>query len=139
MGVFAGAGNPAGSGGTAGVGTGVSYIGDHAYAMSGTFTLGDGGSVTCIDFTTPSTAYIDANIQAGFVTRSNDDTRFEVKVNGEVVASSIYNNTYSDNPVNTSGFRLIFGPSARVQILAVKSSGTADDTVVMWMRGRVYS
>ena len=37
MAVIAGAGNPAGSGGTSGIGKGLTYVGNFAYAYSGAF------------------------------------------------------------------------------------------------------
>ena len=61
MAIIAGAGNPAGSGGTAGTGKGLNYVGDHAFAYSGEISAtGDtsGATVTMLDFTTGGTLFV---------------------------------------------------------------------------------
>ena len=109
----------------------------YCYAASGVFVLGSGATVTAIDFVTPNNSYIIANVQAGFTTRSNDDTRFQVEIDDNIICSAIYNNSYSDSPVTTSGFKVILPPNVRVKIIAHKITGTVNENIVMWLEGKV--
>jgi hypothetical protein len=134
-----GAGNPVGGSNPAGIGTSINYIGNHVYGYSGTVTLGDGATVTCLDFTSGSSNYIIAKVQAGFTSRSNDDTNFVVKIDGQLVCSSLFNNTFSDSPVTIGAMEIIIPPSSRVQLQAIKIVGTNNDTLQMWLTGRQYA
>jgi hypothetical protein len=116
---------------------GLSTLGDHAYAMSGPFTIGDAAVVTALDFTTGSTSYIRADIQAGFVNRSNDDNRLSVKINGETVSSMQFSNTFGEYP-GLGWMVVMLPPSSRIEIIGTKVSGTNDDSMVVWLTGRKY-
>ena len=82
MGIFAG-GNPAGSGGTSGTGTGLTYILDRAFAYSGTVTC-DNNDVTMLNFTTGGFIIV-ARWQPFFTgaTNTTNNMIWRMNVNGE--------------------------------------------------------
>ena len=81
-----GAGNVAGSGGTAGTGKSLNYIGDHIFATSGETTTAGGGSAdaTLFDFTTGS-SYIVGQIDFANDVKANYLTLLDLEFNGESV------------------------------------------------------
>ena len=69
MALIAGAGNPVGSGGTAGTGTGINYIGEHAFAYSGTVAIAPNSFTRMLRFNMgPQYLSWDFSIRRGFYT-----------------------------------------------------------------------
>jgi hypothetical protein len=133
-----GAPNVSGGSNPAGTGTSLNYIGNHVYATSGAFTIGDGDVVTALDFTTDSQSYIVADIQAGFVNRSNDDNGISVKINGETISSMQFSNTFGEYP-GLGAMIIMLPPSSRIQVIGTKINGTTNDSCTVWLSGRVYA
>jgi len=115
---------------------GLSTLADHAYAFSGAFTLGASGVVTALDFTTGK-SYIRADIQSGFVNRSNDDNRLSVKINGETISSMQFSNTFGEYP-GLGWMNVMLPPNSHIEIIGTKVNGTTDDSMVVWLTGRKY-
>ena len=132
-----GGGNPVGGSNPSGTGSIINYLGNHAYAYSGEITSGSGTTKTMLDFVVASNNYIDATIQFGFGgARSNDDERGEIYIDGELVASNIYNNNYERSELND--FKVLLAPQTHVEVKMVKVSGSGDVPSFAWLRGRVY-
>tara|TARA_Y100001963_G_C6654650_1_gene387436 strand:- start:62 stop:451 length:390 start_codon:yes stop_codon:yes gene_type:complete len=125
-----GASNPVG------VGSSINFIGNYAYAYSGQLNS-TSGSITLLDFVVPNANFIDATVQFGFGgTRSNDDERAEIYIDGELVAANLYNNNYERAELND--FKVLLAPNAHVEIKIVKVSGSGTVPSFAWVRGRVY-
>jgi len=79
-----GAGNP--TGGTAGVGKGLNYIGDHAFAYSDSITPTGGASAdtVALQFATGS-GYIVAKVQASCTAVGNEDRYTDILFNNQAV------------------------------------------------------
>ena len=131
-----GGGNPV-SGNPAGTGSSINYVGNHAYAYSGEITSGSGTTETMLDFTIAANSYVNATIQFGFGgSRSNDDERVEIYVDGELVAANVYNNNYERAELND--FKVLLAPESHVEVKIVKVSGTGNVPSFAWLQGRVY-
>ena len=135
MAILAG-GNPAGSGGTAGVGKGLNYIGDHAYGNSGLVqTAGDNTYSTAMEFTIGG-GYIVAKIQLCPASGNADDLAFRILVDDQAVAEF-----YTANPpneFNPNPVPFLIQPYSKVTIEIKNGQGsTARDTYIMIV-GRVY-
>jgi len=130
-----GAGNPAGSGGSAGVGKGLNYIGNHAFAYSGEHSATAGGFTTMLNFTTGN-GYVVANVTFGNTSSAADHIEFEIIVNGKTImaaAGDVIGEGYPLNP-----FEILIPPYAKIEVKTINASGGADRTVFAAITGRVY-
>jgi len=115
---------------------GLSIVGQHAYAYSGSIINGDGETDTLLEFDTPK-SYIVAKFEVGFGgAKSNDDSRVEIAFNGVDVCANQYNNTFEVS--DTRVFNVLLPPLTKVKAQVVKLSGTANVPVFLWISGRVY-
>jgi len=135
MAIVAGAGNPAGSGGTAGVGTSLNYIGDHAYAFSGVVNDSSSGSAatTALKFSTGSN-YIVGTIDMIIDETLNNQQYVDVRINGE----SVFKGSWDAEPNQLSGRPLtqIILPS--YADCEIKWGSSADRNATIIFVGRVY-
>ena len=129
-----GAGNTAGSN-PAGTGTGLNYIGDHAYAYSGTHAATAAGHTTMLEFVTGE-SYIVANFTFGNTSVSGDHIEFEIQVNSEVIMACIGDAIGESFPLNS--FQLLLPSYSKITITTVNASGGADRSVFASISGRVY-
>jgi len=138
MALLGGGGSPNVSGGNpSGTGSGLNYIGEHVYAMSGAIAA-DNSNTTLLDFTTGGQAYIVAEIQIGSETGSADDFRYSILFNGETIMDNYANNTSQTHPNFAYPFKVIIPAETRVTIKADnQASATARNTYCTLM-GRVY-
>jgi len=119
-----------------GASKGLSILGEHAYAYSGSIINGVGETDTLLEFDTPK-LYMITKFEVGFGgAKSNDDSRVEIALNGVDVVANQYNNTYE--VADTRVFNLLLPPLTKVKAQVVKLSGTDDNPVFLWMSGRVY-
>ena len=131
MAILGGAGNTAGSNPT-GVGKGLNYIGDHAYAYSGSIASGGvGPNTTMLDFTTGGSYLV------GWLTFSNDvdgaaAVAFDMSIDGSTVTLLQEDNSSTDRALK---FYVLIPAYAHVVIKwGVSTSNNATATLV----GRVY-
>jgi len=129
-----GGGNPLGSGG-AGVGKGLNYLENHAYATSGSIDAPN-VETTLLEFQLGG-HYIDSRIQVTNGSGSNDDINYKVYLNGQIVGQWYFTSAVNI-PEPAMPFLLIIPPYAKVKVTAINvssSSGRAQTAVVT---GRVY-
>jgi len=88
MGIIAGAGNPAGSGGSAGTGKGLNYIGAYAFAYSGEVSVNN-VETDLLNFSTGSGVII-ATLNFNKNTGDGDDIQYQAYVNSEVIQGWIH-------------------------------------------------
>ena len=131
-----GAGNPVGGSNPSGIGTGLNYIGNHAYAYSGLVAIND-GAPTMLDFSTGN-SYVNAVFDYGNCTTSGDDIQFKINLNGETIMV-----THTRGPVNSGNAGLqpniIIPPYSRIQITGTNFSSSTDRLCVVSIVGRVYA
>ena len=124
-----------GSGGTAGVGKGVNYVGEHAFAYSGNVAA-TSDETTLLEFSTGS-SYLVGTVQVSSGDDSNDDLRMVLYLNGEIISAEIYTNTYNAYVDGYNDKAIIIPPysifKATIDVLA----GTPTN-VQMMFKGRVY-
>lgn len=125
MAVIAGAGNPAGSGGTSGIGKGLTYVGNFAYAYSGAFADSQTPQ-TVLDFSTGSRIIKGILQFNAFVKEDNpsDGSRgtCTIEMDGQVIAILKADGLEDDTP-NVATQELIIPPFTRLTA-KIDSSGT---------------
>jgi hypothetical protein len=140
MPLIGGGGSPnvSGGGNPAGTGTSITYIGDHAYAYSGTIAVGS-GNTTMLDFTTAANTYIMAEVEFhGDISGvGNAETVFLIKMDGQDISKTEWNATV-DHTLMDTPTRLLLPPATRVQVQMAQASG-GDINFQATMTGRVYA
>ena len=134
-----GAGNVAG-GNPAGTGTSLNYIGNHAYAYSGTFgaTTGD---QTMLNFTTGA-AYVWGKIYCNGGVQQDDPSTgiissWELSLDGQVIALMKTESATEDMPTTVEN-KILIPPYSKVQ-LVIRASGTGSQTLSSAVfTGRAY-
>jgi len=129
-----GAGNP--TGGTAGVGKGLNYVGEHVYAYSGIVTDAASGtaSVSALDFRTGS-GYIIAKLSILSDETGSAGLYTKIELNGENIFRLNIDATASGAHQFDNPFRLLIPAYSRFH-LYVGSNDTVDFTA--FIVGRVY-
>lgn len=132
-------GNPIGGSNPAGTGSGINYIGNHAYAHSGAIAS-DTSFTTNLNFSTGPT-YIDSVIDLmGPVVEADpgDGTNsiFRIKYNDEIVAEVKINTNPEASPTMYK-LNMIIPPYTKV-VIDCKSTHTGQTTAIA-VRGRVYA
>jgi len=133
---LAGAGNPVGGSNPSGIGSGFNYIGDHAYAYSGTVSV-SGSLTTMLDFTTGSSSYWvgDFRIEGEFDDIAGSTLQVKVSMDEQtIMLAKTTEDRYGDRPE----ISLIIPPSTRVQIQALQNTGGDLDFQAILV-GRVYA
>tara|TARA_Y100001951_G_C11116017_1_gene170128 strand:- start:177 stop:575 length:399 start_codon:yes stop_codon:yes gene_type:complete len=130
-----GGGNPVG-GNPAGTGTGLNYVGNHAYAYSGTQSATN-VPVTLLDFT------IGAHYVKGIIqfyqppNQGTDNMGFDVSINGEKVYGIEFVQGADSGRYNE--MVVIIAPYDHIQITSNNFSGTSGREVGVNIVGRVYA
>ena len=128
-----GAGNVAG-GNPSGTGTGLNYIGEHAYANSGVVEV-DTNFIELLNFSTGNN-YIMAKQQIYSNTIAGADIFLKVSINSELIIASAYNQQGQLDPTGYTPNEILIPPQSTVKIEMKVISGTANlSTTVV---GRVY-
>jgi len=130
-----GAGNVAG-GNPAGTGTGLNYLGEHAYAYSGNVTFGTGDYTSLLNFTTGGT-YIVGYFQVSSTSGSGVNTDSRILLNGEAIMQNEYGSTGPTAPDAGNPTYIIVPPYSNVKFDFVSQSG--DLTFQVMFTGRVYA
>ena len=128
-----GAGNTAG-GNPPGTGSGINYVGNHAYAYSGNVAV-DNNITTLLQFNTQNN-YVMANIQLEYFDASSDNMKFIVNINSEEVAAGILTgrveNWYND-------LQVLIPPYSDVTVTAFNNTGATLTGVGVSLTGRNYA
>ena len=119
----------------ASTGKGIRYIGQHAYAYSGSHPATAAGHTAMLDFTSQS-GYLIAKIAFGNTSVSGDHIEFEIKLNGVIVMAAIADAIGESFPLND--LRILIPPNTHVEITTINASGGADRAVFVSLSGRVY-
>jgi len=141
MALIAGAGNPTGGSNPSGTGTGINYIGNHAYVSPGALAASTSETVIA-NFATGAeyivgTLTFNAGVQLDN-TADIDGAAIEVKYNDEVVLLQVTGNSSIDSPAVTQAELLI--PSyTRVKWTVRAENDDAGNFVTAFFVGRVYA
>tara|TARA_R100001086_G_scaffold108972_1_gene55221 strand:- start:344 stop:739 length:396 start_codon:yes stop_codon:yes gene_type:complete len=121
----------------AGTGSNINYIGKHAYVYSGIVGVNN-SETTLLDFTTGAGLYIDAKIQLMNATSSNEDFKYTIKANEEIIFEYKFTQTTGNSYLSDLPLLMILAPQTRIQVLAInETSGTPRDHTAN-ITGRVY-
>jgi len=129
-----------GSGGTAGVGTSLNYIGDHAYSNSGELASNT-SAVTHLSFNTESKYIVGRVTCFGATNISNiavgRTSVFQVKFNSEIIATLKTDTAEEDMPTVVYT-ELLIPPYTRVDVTCLSDASSADRFTSAIVVGRVY-
>lgn len=133
-----GAGNPAGSGGTAGVGTSLNYVGDYAFGFSGIISAASSSAAdtTLLDFTMGS-HFLVGTIAFQTTEIANNAIYLQVLVNGEAIITGAWDNSGNGQATANTPIDLILPAYCRVQVRWGITGGTGADATAQ-ITGRVY-
>jgi len=136
-----GAGNTAGSGGTAGTGKGLNYVGDHAFAYSGNvLTAGSLAYTNLLSFETGNHYIVGKLVSYGATDKANPSqgahSLTQIEVNGESVALIKLESGTEDMPA-VATVPLMIPPNAKIVISL--SAESADWYSSVSFVGRVYA
>ena len=117
-----------------GTGTGLNYVGNHAYAYSGMAGSGGGAATTFLQFTTGNSYFVGV-MEPQYSSESGNDVKFATEMNGEAVLAV---NLSSSTAVQYPGAQLIIPPYTEVKVVITNLSG-GSSVVGVAMSGRVYA
>jgi hypothetical protein len=123
--------NPAGTGST------LNYIGNHVYGISGIVGVNN-SEVSLMEFTTGGDAYLKVDIQIMNESGSNEDFRYKVFLNNEVVGSWYFVSA-ANIPEPTNPYKLIIPAGSKVKITAENQTSTTLRNHTATITGRVYA
>jgi hypothetical protein len=130
-----GAGNTAGSN-PAGTGNSLNYIGDHAYAYSGSITVNNNFS-DLLNFNTQN-SYVVVSFQPFYLQQGEtDNILFELLINGEVIASVELSDSSAYTPYQE--MTILLPSFSTIQVQAKNLSGSGSRAVAASIVGRVYA
>jgi len=115
-------------------GKGIRYIQDRAYAYSGIIGI-DNSDTTLVEFTSGS-GLITAKIQVQNGSGSGDDMRYDVTLNGTIVARWTYSATPNVDPLPP--LYLVIPPLTVVKISGLNQTGASSRNHTAIFTGRVY-
>ncbi len=134
-----GAGNVSGGANPAGVGSSLTYIGDHCYANSGAITVEDSGNAgtTLLDFTTGN-AYIVAEIHM-FNDQANalSVRQSAAKISYDSQTIALIVGSAEDAPVSQTT-DIHIPPFTNVKVEVISAQGDSDNFTTVSIVGRVY-
>ena len=128
-----------GSSNPVGVGSGVNYIGKHAYAYSGNVSIPANSLTTMLKFDTGN-QYIVGTFQftGSFSSLGNDSVRYQLLVNSEVVEDTEYTPAndaqYADAPTP-----ILLPSNSQIEIKATHNQGGGQINYQAMIIGEVYA
>lgn len=131
-----GGGNPVGGSNPVGIGSTLSYIGDHVTGTSGTVIFNN-VETNVMEFDTVTNSYIRAQIQFTYIDYNSKDARFKVYINDQLVYTvqlAVSHNTSTFNNLD-----IILPSDSRVKLTAQNVQDTTDLSTSAIITGRVYS
>ena len=129
-----GAGNVASSN-PAGTGSSLNYIGEHAYAASGSIGVDNNLKDLCDFSTGPS--YIVGKVMFGEGATSGDDYRYTIQFDSQVVDQ--FNVNGGTQAPDRNARPLLLPPYTRVQFQAQNITDTSEGNQTAFFVGRVYA
>jgi len=129
-----GAGGFANTVNPSGTGSGINYVGNHAYAYSGNVSVDD-AIKTLLQFNTQNN-YVMANIQMEYFDASSDNIKFVVKINDEEVCVGIITSR-TDNWYND--LQVLIPPYSDVVVTGLNNSSSSARGVGVTLTGRNYA
>ena len=140
MALIAGAGNPVGGSSPAGTGTGLNFVGDHAYAYSGTLS-GTTDNTTALSFNTQAVYIVgefQMNIPSTYGSIATMEGWMQIKFNGEVVSIVTIGLSAADSQL-TGIQPLIIPPYTEVIVEIQGADNQAARLMAATFSGRVYA
>ena len=133
-----GGGPPVGSwAGASGTGTGLNYVGDHAFAYSGAISVDDNETVILGPFAT-GREYVVGHIQLNIVQDTPDDYFYRIKINSELVTGYLSIGAQQGTDANNA-LQVLIAPYSTVEITAQNVSDDSSNSIVATVIGRVYA
>ena len=129
-----GAGNPVGGGNPVGLGTGINYIGNHAYAYNNVNQ--DLSTETPLLKFATGNEYIVAKINCAIMNGTSDDFFIRFKINGEEVFSW-YQNNAGEGP--DPDVQVIVAPQSNVELTVQNNSSSSVRPICAKFTGEVYA
>jgi hypothetical protein len=129
--------NVAGAGNPAGTGTSLNYIGNHAYAFSGSIPIGS-TPVTMLSFNT-SNEYIVGQVQFSKNNNDGDDMQFQISFDGQVVMGLVDMVAPGGANYREQYVQLLIPPHTKVEITGDDLDGDNDRACLASFVGRVYA
>jgi len=134
-----GAPNVAGGSNPSGTGSGLNYVGDHAYAMSGQVSADD-NETTLLEFSTQGN-YIVANVQFNSMNELAQECEYRIYINDEVIQNFLAGNNapdYRGKPNNS--IEILIPSFSTVKMTAQNNDDSTSLTnQVVTILGRVYA
>ena len=128
-----GAGNTVNPSGT---GSGLNYIGDHAYAHSGVVTVTN-TELSMLQFATGN-SYLRVIIQFnGGASGGGDNYAYRVKYDSQIVQEYVTNSNTDDSP--NQKLNLIIPPYTKVDCTAQNVTDISGNDQIVSLSGRVYA
>ena len=124
----------------ASTGLGIRYIGDWAYALTGTIPASQTAQ-TILDFTTGNGLIVgkfNCSPVTNFTTVDGAETTFQLSFNDEVVAIQMFHNNASDTGGNYWSLEVLIPPLTAVKLEMDAGSNTATYLGTAMFSGRVY-
>ena len=116
-----------------GTGTGLNYIGNHAYGYSG-IKDSSGSIVNYLDFTTGN-GHIVANVQPIYAGQSNNNIQWLIYLDGQIISQAEVTSSRDHTPFQP--MLLIIPPYSHIEVAVLNvSSGT--DPVGVVLTGEVF-
>ena len=138
MALIGGGGAPNVSGGSnpSGTGTGLSFIGNHAYAYSGIIGVNNVETKLLKD-NMPTGGYFVGNIQFSYANTDGDDMFFFVKINGQIAfqIETEQASTYTTMPQNV--IPVILAPQDTIELSALNGTGSISRDVCAKLTGEM--
>ena len=131
-----GGGNPAGGANPTGIGSNLSYVGNHVSGTSGSVSFNN-NETDVMEFTTVTNSYIRAQIQFTYIDYNSKDARFKVYINDQLVYAiqlAVSHNTSTFNNLD-----IILPSDSRVKLTAQNVQDTDALTTSAIITGRVYA
>jgi len=131
-----GGGNPVGSN-PAGTGAGLNYIGNHAYAYSGSVDANN-VETTALQFDTGN-EYILAEFNLCSSQTTGDDFKFRIEMNGEDIMVTTITGPYDISEHMNQPLKLVIPANTKVRVTFTNVSTSSAREWFATMSGRVYN
>jgi|TARA_R110000823_G_scaffold81671_1_gene185710 hypothetical protein len=129
-----GAGNVAGGANPSGVGSSINYIGNHAYAYSGTVTSAGSQSnptTTALQFDTAG-SYIQAIVAwANTQTSGTADNHFGVFIDSQAIFQAQFREGGDSNHTNPKNLHILIPPFSKFEVKVGTSADPHDWTITL--------
>ena len=118
-----GAPNVAGGSNPSGTGTGLSFVGNHAYGYSGIVSTVSENEMTLLKDNMPTGGYFVGTAQFSYANLDSDDVIFQIKINGQIAFQIDIQqaHTYTTSPQNP--IKLVLSPQDVLECIGQNATG----------------